>query len=139
MFSICQKSETCISFYWLIIQITLCLMKHLHYWIGLKSAIAKIRKGALFWKQPLDNTLFNMYLSSSASINKKICCLLNLLYYRWERLPTTWVTCPTLLAFGIGGSMTLSAYKMELFATNVNSWRLLLWLQRVPSYMWQES
>ena len=56
----------------------LCLIKHLHYWINLKKAIAKNRKGAAFWKQPLYNILFKMlylqfiHIASSAGINKAI-------------------------------------------------------------------
>ena len=34
------------------------LMKHLHYWIGLEKAIAKITKETTFSKKPLDNILF---------------------------------------------------------------------------------
>ena len=53
-------------------------MKRLHYWIGLKKAIAKITKGRAFWKQPLNNILFKMlyfkfiHIASSAGINKDI-------------------------------------------------------------------
>ena len=35
------------------------LMKYLHYWIDLEKA--RIRKVAMFWKQPLDNILFKMW------------------------------------------------------------------------------
>ena len=35
--------------------------KYLHYWVDFKKkAIAKITKGAAFWKQPLGNILFKM-------------------------------------------------------------------------------
>ena len=40
------------------IWITLFLMKVLHYWIGFKKTIAKIKKRTSFWKEPLDNKLF---------------------------------------------------------------------------------
>ena len=47
------------------------------YWIEFNKAIAKIRKGATFCKQPLDNILFRcytfkfIYIASRAGINKK--------------------------------------------------------------------
>ena len=38
----------------------LYLMKHLDYWNGLKKEMSKIKKGATFWKQPLDNILLKI-------------------------------------------------------------------------------
>ena len=46
----------------------LCVIKHLHYWIGFKKVIAKIRKGAAFWKQALYNILVKMLYFLSSSI-----------------------------------------------------------------------
>ena len=43
------------------------------------------------------------------------------------------VFCSTLLAFGMGGSRTLAASKIEHFVTKVNSYRSLLLLERAPS------
>ena len=50
------------------------LMKALHYWIGFKKAIEKIRRRT-FWKQPLDNKLFlrcctlkSIFIAHNASI-----------------------------------------------------------------------
>ena len=34
--------------------------KHLHDWISFEIVKAKIRKGAEFWKQPLDNIFVKM-------------------------------------------------------------------------------
>ena len=61
-------------------------------------------------------------IASSAGINKAITC-------ENDGLPCV---CRT-----IDGSRTLAAFKMELFVTKVNGSKLLLLLQRVPSYMWQ--
>ena len=58
----------CFSCYCLIIQITVNLMKHLDYWINFKKVIAKVRKGAAFWKQSLYNTLIKMLYFVISSI-----------------------------------------------------------------------
>ena len=91
-------------------------MRPLHYWIGLKKAIATIRKAATFCKQTPDNKAITR-----------------------ECLVTIYVFCSTLLDSGIGGSRTPVAFKMKLFVTKVNGWKLLVSSQRVPSYMWQGS
>ena len=62
-------------------------MRPLHYWIGLKKAIATIRKAATFWKQTPDNEAITR-----------------------ECLVTIYVFCSTLLDSGIGGSRTSVAF-----------------------------
>ena len=62
------------------------LMKHLHHWIDLKKAIAKIEKGATFWKQSLGSLYFlryytfkSIHIATSANNNKAITCESNCL------------------------------------------------------------
>ena len=43
--------------------------------------------------------------------------------------------CSTLLAFGMGGSRTSAASKIEPFVAKVNSWKSLLLLERASSYI----
>ena len=71
-------------------------------------------------------------MSSSASINKKICCLFGFLFYPWE-----WFFgfFSTFFVFGMGLRI-LATFKMELFVTKGNDWKLLLLLQKAPFYMW---
>ena len=68
-------------------------------------------------------------IASSTGINKAIThendCLSCVFFY-------------TPFAFDNGGSRTLAAFKMELFVTKFNGWKLLL-SQRVPYYMWKGS
>ena len=73
-----------------------------------------------------DFTFKLILIASSVSIGEAIT-------HENDCLP--YVFCSTLFAFGIGGSWTSAAFKMVLFVKNVNGLKLLLLLQRVPSYM----
>ena len=48
----------------------LCLINHLDYWIAFRKVMAKIRKGAAFLKQLLDNKF--VQIATSTDINKAI-------------------------------------------------------------------
>ena len=76
-----------------------------------------------------DCTFKFIHIASSVSISEAITHENNCLPYAF---------CSTLFAFGIGGSWTPAAFKMVLFVTNVNGLKLLLLLQKVPSYRCQE-
>ena len=74
-----------------------------------------------------------IHIASSTCISKVIirendCLLL-----------TIFVFFCAIFTFGIDGSRTQAAFKMGLFPTKVNGWKLLLLFQRVPSYIWQRS
>ena len=106
-------------------------MKYLYYCIGLKKVIAKIRKEAAFRQYTLEDVILvssSILLAALASI--KLLPMRTIAYHMFGS---------TLLPFGTGGFRTLAVFKMELFETKVNGWKLLLILHRVPSYMWQGS
>ena len=54
-----QWFDQCISLYWLIIGITLNLIKASYNWIAFKKGIAKTRKRITFCKQSFDNILLS--------------------------------------------------------------------------------
>ena len=57
-------------------------------------------------------------MSSSASINKKICCLFGFLFYPWE-----WFFgfFSTFFVFDMGRLRILATFKMELFVTKATT------------------
>ena len=122
-------------FFSIIIQITLHLMNHLRYWISLKKISLKKQQQKFERKQHSGSSLQAIYLLR--------CYSLKFIYIAGstgtnKRLPMRTIgyhMCFVLLSFGIGGYRS----SLELFVTNVNGWKLLLLLQRVPSYMWQGS
>ena len=108
-------------------------MKHLHYWIDLKKAIAKIKKEATFWKQSLGSLYFlrcytfkSIHIASSAGNNKAIT-------RENDCLPCVYLP---LALVDLG---PLEYLRSELFVTKAISWNLLLLLQKLPFYVWQGS
>ena len=111
------------------------LMKALHYWISLKKAIAKTRKRATFWTQLLNNKLFlrcyilkSIFLSPSLFLTTHLhntCCLFAF-YVTQKNDCLPYVSCFALFVFGISGSRTFTASKMEHFVGKFNIWKSLL-------------